>query len=210
LLERLISAQEEERRRIARELHDEAGQALTMIMMDLSRAMGALPSEAEEAKERLSQSRRLTEQTLDELRKLIYDLRPEVLDQLGLIPALRSYAKSRLEAENIKTTFHFEGLKERLSPQVETTLFRIIQEAVTNIIRHASASNVSVDVVRKYSFVAATIIDDGKGFDVEAALEAPESWGLRGIRERVAVVGGDLSIESKPLQGTRIRFEIPL
>lgn len=210
LLERLISAQEEERRRIARELHDEAGQSLTMMMMDLARAIDALPKEAVEAKEKLSQSRSLAAQTLEDLRKLIYDLRPEVLDQLGLVPALRSYVKSRLEAENIKTKLHFAGLGDRLSPQIETTLFRIVQEAITNIIRHSGASNVSIEVKRTDSQVSATIVDNGKGFDVEAALKATESWGLRGIRERVAVVGGELSVESGDGQGTRIMFQIPL
>jgi signal transduction histidine kinase len=211
LLERLISAQEEERRRIARELHDEAGQALTMMMMDLARAADALPEGATEAREKLTQSRALAAQTLAELRKMIYDLRPEVLDQLGLVPAMRSYVRSRLEAENVKTRLRFVGLdQERLSPEVEITLFRIVQEAVTNIIRHSGASEVDIEVVRKGSIVTATVSDDGKGFDAEAALQAPESWGLRGIRERVAVVGGELSIESGPGRGTRIRISIPV
>jgi signal transduction histidine kinase len=211
LLERLISAQEEERRRIARELHDEAGQALTMMMMDLARAIEALPAEATEARERLTQSRSLAAQTLAELRKLIYDLRPEVLDQLGLVPAMRSYARSRLEAENIKTRLRFVGFaRGRLSPEIEITLFRVIQEAVTNIIRHSSASKVSIEVTRVKSAVTATVSDNGKGFDANAALQAPESWGLRGIRERVSVVGGEFSIESAVGQGTRILIKIPL
>ncbi len=210
LLERLISAQEEERRRIARELHDEAGQALTMVMMELARATDALPKDAEEAKKKLAQSRSLASQALAELRKLIYNLRPEVLDQLGLVPALRSYAKSRLEAENIETQLRFEGLEERLSPQLEITLFRIIQEAITNIIRHSGASKVNIEVVATESAVTATIADDGRGFDVDSALQAPESWGLRGIRERVTVVGGELIIESRAGHGTCLRVHIPL
>ena len=190
LLDRLISAQEEERRRIARELHDEAGQALTMMMMDLARAADALPEGATEARDKLTHSRSLAAQTLAELRKMIYDLRPEVLDQLGLVPAMRSYVRSRLEAENVKTRLSFVGLDhERLSPEVEITLFRVVQEAVTNIIRHSGASSVDIEVVRKGSIVTAIVADDGKGFDTEAALRAPESWGLRGIRERIAVVG---------------------
>lgn len=210
LLERLISAQEEERRRIARELHDEAGQALTRIMMDLARALEALPSEATEAREKLSQSRSLAAQTLAELRKLIYDLRPEVLDQLGLVPALRSYAKSRLGAENIEVRLIFSGLTDRVSPQLELTLFRIIQEAITNIIRHSGASRVNIQVTLRESVITAAVEDNGRGFDVEAALQAPDSWGLRGIRERVAVVGGKLNIESEIGKGTRVQFQIPL
>ncbi len=210
LLERLISAQEEERRRVARELHDEAGQALSALMMNLASAAEALPSEAIESKERLSRSRSLAKQTIADLRKLIYDLRPEVLDQLGLVPALRSYIKNRLEATGIKVQFDFRGLDRRLSPETEITLFRIIQEAITNIVRHSAASEVNIQVTASNSKVSANIVDNGKGFDVEAALNAPESWGLRGIRERVAVVSGELSIESEVGKGTKIRFQIPL
>ena len=210
LLDRLISAQEEERRRIARELHDEAGQALTMIMLNLARTIDALPEDATAAKERLSQSRSLAEQTLSELRKLIYELRPELLDQLGMVPALRSYVKTRLEAANIKAQLKFLGLQERLPSQVEITLFRVIQEAVTNIVRHSGASMVTIQVTARDSAVTATVEDDGRGFDVEAVLNAPESWGLRGIRERVAVIGGELSIESAPGRGTCLRVSIPL
>ncbi len=210
LLERLISAQEEERRRIARELHDEAGQALTMIMMDLARTRDSLPSDATEAKKRVSRSRSLAEQTLAELRKLIHELRPEVLDELGLVPALRSYIKSRLQAENIKAKLNLPELKDRLPPEVEITLFRVIQEAITNILRHSGASMVEVKLAIKNSTIIATVIDNGTGFDVEAAFEAPESWGLRGIRERVTVVGGELNMESKAGYGTRLEVKIPL
>jgi len=210
LLQRLVSAQEEERRRIARELHDEAGQSLTMIMMDLGRAIDALPIQEEEAKKKLEQTRSLAAQTLTEVRKLIYDLRPEVLDQLGLIPALRSYTKNRLEVENIKTRLRFTGLNDRLPPEIEVTLFRVIQEAVTNIIRHSKASMVDVEVNGTEQSVAATIADDGQGFDVEAALADPESWGLRGIRERISIVGGDLSKQSGPGKGTQVQFRIRL
>ena len=210
LLERLISAQEEERHRVARELHDEAGQALSAIMMDLARAIDGLPSEAVEAKQVMLQSRALAAQTLAELRKLIYDLRPEVLDQLGLAPALRSYVKSRLEAQDIKVRLRLSGLEDRLPSRLEITLFRIIQESITNVVRHSGASVVNIQVAVTDSLVTATIEDDGQGFDVETALQASESWGLRGIRERVSLVNGQLSIESKPGQGTRIRFQIPL
>jgi len=210
LLKKLVSAQEEERRRIARELHDEAGQALTTIMLNLARTIDALPDEAVEAKERLSQSRSLASRALVDLRKMIYDLRPEVLDQLGLVPALRSYVKSHLETKDIKAEFRFLGLKNRLSPQVEVTLFRVIQEAITNIIRHSGASMVNIQVEASKSGVTATVEDNGTGFDVESVLQATESWGLRGIRERVAILGGDLIIESGVQQGTRLQVQIPL
>ncbi len=210
LLERLISAQEEERRRVARELHDEAGQSLTMLMTGIGKAIDSLPDGATEASEELSHSRSLAAQTLAELRKLIYDLRPEVLDQLGLVPALRSYVKSHLDTGKIKLQLNFSGVKERLSPEVEITLFRIIQEAVTNIVRHAEASVVKIEVAAKDSMATTIIEDNGKGFNVEAAFESPESWGLRGMRERVTIVGGKLSIESRAGGGTRLKLQIPL
>ncbi|MFC2014757.1 histidine kinase [Chloroflexota bacterium] len=210
LLERLISAQEEERHRIARELHDETGQALSAIMMDLARSIDNLPGEATEAKQGLLKSRSLAAQTLTELRKLIYNLRPEVLDQLGLAPALRSYVKSRLDGKDIKVKLSFSGLDDRLPSRTEITLFRIIQEATTNIVRHSDASRVHIKVAATDTQVTAAIEDNGRGFDVEEGLKAAESWGLRGIRERIDVVGGELSINSTPGQGTRIRFQIPL
>lgn len=210
LLESLISAQEEERRRVARELHDEAGQSLSMLMTEIGKAIEALPDGATGTAEELSRSHELAAQTLAELRKLIYDLRPEVLDQLGLVPALRSYIKRRLETEKIKLHLNFSGVKQRLSPQVEITLFRIIQGAVTNIVRHAEATRVRIEVSTRNSVLTTVIEDNGRGFDAEAAFASPESWGLRGIRERVTIVGGTLSIESSPGGGTRINLQIPM
>lgn len=210
LLERLISAQEEERRRIARELHDEAGQAISAIMLDLARAIDSLPVEAAEARQKLAQSRALAAQTLGELRKMIYDLRPEVLDHLGLAPALRSYVKTRLEDKNIKAKLTISGLENRLPPRLETTVFRIIQEVTTNVVRHSGATNVSIGVAVTKTAADVSIDDDGKGFDIETAFKAAESWGLRGIRERASAVGGQLDITSQPGQGTHIRVHIPL
>jgi signal transduction histidine kinase len=210
LLERLISAQEEERRRLARELHDEVGQALSSIMLDLAIAVDELPPDATAARERLSQSRAVAAQTMGELRKVIYDLRPEVLDQLGLIPALRSYAKSHLEGRNIRVQLRFQGLKARLPLPTETTLFRVMQEAITNVIRHSGATMVTVEITVKDSVLAASVADNGRGFDVDTAFTLPESWGLRGIRERAISIGGELTIESQPDRGTRVKFEIPL
>lgn len=210
LLDQVTSAQEEERRRLARELHDEVGQALSSIMLDLAMAIDGLPSEAVEARERLAQSRAIAAQTLGELRKLIYDLRPEVLDQLGLGPAVRSYAKSHFETRNIKVIFSFQGLKGRLQQRTETTLFRVIQEAITNVIRHAEASVVKIQIVVEDRLITASVEDNGKGFDPDVGFGKSGSWGLRGLRERAMTVGGRLSIESKPGKGTRVKFEIPL
>lgn len=210
LLDRLISVQEEERRRIARELHDEIGQVLSAIMMELSRTVESLPAEATVAREKLEKSRVIAAQSLAELRRMIYDLRPEVLDQLGLVPALRSYIRNRLEEQNIQVNLSIQGLKDRLPSQMEITLFRVVQEAVTNILRYAKATVVDIDLTATESAVTVTVKDNGQGFDVDKTLRSTESWGLRGIRERASVINGELTIESKAGQGTRLQLRIPL
>jgi signal transduction histidine kinase len=210
LLGKVISAQEEERKRVARELHDEVGQALTVIMMDLARTRDMLPNDATEAVKRVSRSRSVAEQTLSDLRKLINELRPEVLDQLGLVAALRSYIKTRLQTENTEVRTNFPNLRERLSPELETTLFRVIQEAITNIIRHSHATLVDIKIEVDHSTATASIEDNGIGFDADRALADITSIGLRGIRERVAIVGGELNIEAKSGYGTRLEIRLPL
>ena len=210
LLGKVITTQEEERRRIARELHDETGQALTIIMMHLAQLRDMLPTETTEAKKRISQSRSLVEKTLNDLRKLIYELRPEVLDQLGLVAALRSYVRTHLQTENIKTKLHFHKLQDRINPEVEVTLFRIIQESITNIIRHSRATMVDINVMVDDLTAIAMIKDNGVGFDVKKALADPESLGLRGVQERVAVFEGQLIIESKAGHGTCLEVTLPL
>jgi signal transduction histidine kinase len=210
LLEKLITVQEEERRRVARELHDEAGQALSVIMMDLARTMETLPGDESPIKEKLSHLRSLSAEALQDVRKLINDLRPDVLDQLGLVPALRSYIKSHLEENNFKVKFRFTGLNDRLPPQIEVIIFRVIQESITNIIRHSGADTVNIQAIAKDSVISGTITDNGRGFNIEKALSAQKSWGLHGMRERVAIAGGQLDIESTPGKGTTVKFNIPL
>lgn len=210
LIERIISAQEEERKRIARELHDETGQALTAIMMEVARTQEQLPEEMKEARKGMSNARSIIGETLGNLRKLISDLRPEVLDDLGLVPALRSYVKNRLNPIGIKTTFEYQGSKTRLPSQVEVLLFRVVQEAITNIVRHAQADTVDVSLEVTPSLVMAIVKDNGKGFDAKQAFYEAEAWGLRGMHERVSLLGGQLTIESTPGKGTQVYVEIPL
>ena len=210
LLEKLITVQEEERRRVARELHDEAGQALSVIMMDLARTMETLPEDESQIREKLSHLRALSAKTLQDVRKLINDLRPDVLDQLGLVPALRSYIKSHLEENDFNVEFRFTGLNDRLPPQIEVIIFRVIQESITNIIRHSGADTVNIEAIVKDSVISGAITDNGQGFNVEKALSAQKSWGLHGMRERIAIAGGQLNIESTPGKGTTVKFSIPL
>ncbi|MFQ6058799.1 MAG: histidine kinase [Anaerolineae bacterium] len=208
----VISAQEEERKRIARELHDETSQALATLIINLDVAEQSLPDELAQTKETLMATRELASQTLEEVRKLVYDLRPTVLDDLGLIPALRWYAKNHLEKMGIQVRLKAKGCTERLPPQVETAIFRIAQEAMNNIVKHAQARSALLRLGIEDSQVALLVEDDGRGFDVEQVLHATEErrLGLFGIEERVALLGGTFTIESQPGQGTRLRIQVPL
>ena len=210
LLERIISAQEEERKRVARELHDETGQALTAVMMEVSKTMDTLPSNLEKTKAQMASVRTVTGEALANVRKLIFDLRPEVLDDLGLVPALRSYVKTRLTSGGIKATFNYRGGKQRLPSQVEILLFRVVQEAVTNIMRHSQATVAQVNLEVSNSKATVIIEDNGKGFDTKRAFSQADAWGLRGMQERVGLLGGTLFIDSAPGKGTIIHVEIPI
>ncbi len=211
LLKSVISAQEEERKRIARELHDETGQALTGIIMSLEAAQDALGREPAAASERLERASSLASQSIDMIRQLVVDLRPAALDDLGLVPALRAFAETRLGEKGVRLQMETSGLKDRLSPPVETCLFRVVQEAVTNIVRHSEATAARIELRREDGAVSLLIEDDGRGFDVTEMRSEPGSdraLGLAGMEERLALVGGDLTIESAPGKGTRIRAKI--
>ncbi len=210
LLERVISAQEEERARLARELHDETGQALMALLVQLhsiARAPTLATAQAEAEK-----VRRIAAQALDDVRRLAVGLRPNVLDDLGLVAALERYAADYHQAYGIAVDVHARGLDGRLPPAIELTLYRILQEALTNVAKHAGATLVSVVIERQTSAVLAIIEDDGRGFDVERALrEAGRSqrFGLPSMRERAALLQGTLAIESTPGHGTTIYVTLP-
>ena len=147
------------------------------------------------------------------MRRLALDLRPYALDQLGLIAAIRAYAQRHLESAGIHVDFESKGLRQRLAPEVETVLFRIIQEAIHNIVKHAEARNVRIQLEVKGGKITAIIHDDGKGFDVDTIFRSKtgaQSLGLLGIQERATLLGGTFSIESSFGQGTRLIVEIPI
>lgn len=213
ILQKLISAQEDERRRIARELHDETSQALTALIIGLETAEDSLPIDARDAKRHLESARLLTVQTLEEVRKIVMDLRPTLLDDLGLVPALRWYSKTQAERLALKLTFESRGLQGRLPPQLEVALFRIVQEAITNIARHAEARSVKVQLVRSGSSLVAVIEDDGKGFEVSEYFgegRKSNGFGLLGMKERASVLGGTLEIHSRAGRGTRVTVTVPV
>ncbi len=212
LLQKILMVQEEERKRVARELHDETTQSILGLVMKLEAAAAIPDAAVSKIKHMLTDIRTLAVNTLDNVHKVIFDLRPSVLDDLGLLSAVRWYAQHRLDESGIKARVEVTGEERPLPPTVEISLFRVVQEAITNIIRHAQASNVLLNVEFKDSAVGIEIEDDGIGFDTETLnLPAGESHGvgLLGMRERVELLGGKFLIESQPGRGTRITVEVP-
>ncbi|MBI2849838.1 MAG: GAF domain-containing protein [Chloroflexi bacterium] len=213
LLSSIISAQEEERKRISRELHDGSGQTLTAAIMNVESIETLIPAKESVLNEKIQGVKALIAHTLEDIRRLTHDLRPMALDDLGLASAIRAYVKNRLEPANIQVKFESKGLtaSRRLSPAIENALFRIIQEATNNIVRHANAHKVDIQLSLENDMVKAIVEDDGRGFETESVFtsESKQSLGLLGIKERVALLGGTFSIKSRRYQGTRLAVEIP-
>jgi signal transduction histidine kinase len=211
-LQRIIQAQEEERRRVARELHDETGQALTALMVGLRNVEEA--ANESEMRVRLDGLRQVLAGALAHVRQLAYDLRPAVLDDLGLGPALRRYAEGCQDRFGIRVGVQTIGIDDqRLSPELETTVYRIVQEAILNAARHARCARIDVLVQAQNGQVVAIVEDDGLGFDPAAAPEsgsASAHLGLFGMRERAELVGGSLEVESAPGRGCTIYLRAPL
>ncbi len=220
LFRQLVNAQEGERQRIARELHDETGQKLTALAMGLAAVeasgfnrMGG--DGAAEGRTLVHNLRDVTDQAITELRHIMSDLRPALLDDLGLAPALRSYVQQyALRHPEINVTLSADRPAHRLPPQYETALFRVAQEALTNIARHAHATRATVILEQRSGIARLEISDNGVGFSPEAAHPGPNAFGsglgLVGMRERITLVGGCWSIHSAPGQGTRVVVELPL
>jgi signal transduction histidine kinase len=206
-LRRVVAAQELERRRLARELHDETGQALTSILLGLS-AVETARDEAE-LSEAIGSLRELAVSTLQDVRRLAVELRPKALDDFGLLPALKRLGQTVGEGSALDVQVEARLGAERLSPEAETSVYRIVQEALTNVVRHADARHVSVVVTRKNASVSVVIEDDGKGFEPERAAEGG-GVGLLGMRERVQLLDGTLSVESSPGAGTTLVLDLPV
>ncbi len=211
LLRKVISAQEDERKRLARELHDETSQTLSALAMKIETALAAWPTDA--SRDRLMEAKQLTVRILEELHRLIFDLRPSVLDDLGLVSAIRWYAERHLEPRGIAVRCEFSGFGARLMPELETALFRVTQEAITNIAKHSGADTVLIQCLQRDDRISIEIEDDGKGFSPES-LPPPAArergLGLLGMRERVELFGGSLELDSAPGRGTRIAVTVPV
>lgn len=210
LTKRSIYAQEEERLRVARWLHDDTGQALSTLILRLERLEQTLPAEQ---REQLSSATELASHTLHELRGLIAGLRPSILDDLGLGPAIRWYARQQLESAGILVEIDIPHESITIAPDVSIAFFRIAQEAITNVVRHARAQRVTICLQEQNGKLCLRIQDDGVGFLPSAGEfehAARRRWGLLGIRERAAMIGAEIRVESETDEGTRIEVSVAL
>jgi len=210
LLSRVIAAQEDERKRIARELHDETSQTLSVLAMGLETACATLADGP--VRGRLLEAKALTVRALDELHRLIYDLRPSILDDLGLLPAIRWFAERHLTPLGITVRCECSDLERRLPLELAVALFRIVQEAITNIAKHAEAETVLVQCGPVDGVLVIEIEDDGRGFDpaeVSVSGDTARGLGLAGMRERVELVGGQIAIDSAPGRGVHVTVRVP-
>jgi signal transduction histidine kinase len=213
LLHQAVGAQEAERQRIARELHDATGQSLTAIALGLRGVETILNNDPVIAIAQIKELRSFTTDALNELRQLIADLRPSQLDDLGLVAALQWYIREFEKRYAIQTNLVTEGTRTRLPPEYETVLFRITQEALANVAKHANASHASVKLEIQPSQIDINIQDDGRGFDLDEVLRRdglPTGWGLLGIQERASLLGGQYEIQSGRGKGTCIHVRVPL
>jgi signal transduction histidine kinase len=210
LSSRMLEVQEGERRHIARELHDEIGQALTAVKLHLQAAQRR---GGPETRQPLEECVLITDQALEQVRNLSLNLRPSQLDDLGLIAALRWQIGRQAAASGLIAELGADELNERLEPALETACFRFVQEATTNIVRHAQAQHAWIEARRHNDRLRVSVRDDGKGFDVATATReaiARGSLGLLGMQERVGLAGGRLNVSSRPGEGTTIVADFPL
>jgi signal transduction histidine kinase len=210
LTEKLFQSQEEERRRIARELHDEAGQALTAVKLSLDRLEEAVPEKNGRLNKEIAEIRRILGRTSSEIRQLSYRLHPTLLSDLGLGPALDLYLKEVADHSKMNIRFRMVGFDRRLNPDMETILYRFSQETLTNTIRHGQAGNFNLSIIKSYPKIIFLAEDDGIGFDGLSIGRSKRSLGLLGMRERTSLMGGTFQIKSGGGEGTRIRIELPL
>ena len=212
LLNKTISAQEEERKRIARELHDDTSQGLTASILSLDAAQMALRANSAKAEEHVTTGKAIVEQVLASTQRLMRDLRPAVLDDLGLVPAIVSHAEERLTPQGISFTVQGQGSERRLPSTMETALYRIAQEAITNVVRHSRASEVLITLDVDDRNVRLVVQDDGVGFNLSSTLATKQGGrglGLRGMQERALILRGECRIETAGGTGTVVTVELP-
>ncbi len=203
---RLAEAQESEARRLSRELHDEVGQDLAGLAYLIRARLSSTPQDPQQD---MVRSMEIIETLMEKVRDLSQSLRPAVLDDLGLMPALE-WLTERVESDtDLRVKLESKGPEDRLNPGTETTAYRIVQEALTNVVRHADTDHADVSVNRGESVLEVSIQDEGAGFD-PAAVDGSTSHGLSGMRERVKSLGGELEVRSSPGEGTRLKIRLPI
>jgi len=205
---RLLASIESERQRIGRELHDDTSQILAAALLSLGLAERHMPAEATAARHSLGSARELLQRALDQLKVVIYDLRPAILDELGLAAALRWYVKARVERPGLQVVMDLEVGSERLPLHIETALYRVGQESLANAVKHSGASRIELRLEVKPGYAALAVFDDGRGFDLAEARGL--GLGLLSMKERVGLLNGQFNIVSEPGQGTRVYAVIPL
>src|SRR6266404_5731761 len=207
LSRRRVKVQEEERRHLARELHDEIGQALSAAKINLHAAMKE--SDGAQSK-RIRETAAILDRLLGQVRQISLDLRPSMLDDLGLVPALRSLLDEQGRRASVAVRFSAKNISESLDPEIQTTCFRIAQEAITNAVRHAAATRIDVDLGRENGNLRLQVRDNGRGFDAESAQPQTNGLGLIGIKERAALVDARARIISSPNKGTTVEVSLSL
>ncbi|MGE5437630.1 MAG: ATP-binding protein, partial [Syntrophothermus sp.] len=211
LSRRLMEVQEREARNLARELHDEIGQVLTAIKINLQ-TIFRYPH-TQEVDYHVKESVELVDTVLKQIRNISLDLRPSMLDDLGLVPAIRWYVDKQSQRSGIESKINNHDFSKRLNNNIEITCFRIVQEAFTNVIKHSGASSILIDLWEEDEKLHLAIQDDGKGFNVYGALKKAlrgESIGILGMQERIELIGGELKIDSTEGTGTKITATFPL
>jgi signal transduction histidine kinase len=205
----LFHSQEEDRKRIARELHDEAGQALTGINYTLETIIKSMPAELASVQMQILDVKKQVNHTYGELRRMSHRLHPALLSDLGLEPALESFLSDISKYSGLKIDFRMVGFEKRIDAETETVIYRIAKEVVTNTLKHSEAIHFKLSIVKSYPHIIFLAEDDGIGFDTSKD-NYRDALGLLGMRERVSLMGGSFLIRSSSAEGTRIRIEIPV
>ncbi len=207
---RIIKAQEEERRRVAREVHDGPAQSLANIILRLEIAEKLLAIDHEKVKRELNDLNRLVRENLKDIRRIIFDLRPVPLDSMGIVETINNYIQSYERTYGISCQLRVEGMEKPINPSVEVALFRLVQEGMTNVAKHAHSAKCKVNLRFLDDRITGQIIDFGKGFNAKEVLDNPgEHFGLIGIKERIEMYSGTFTIRSAPGKGTVFEFGIP-
>lgn len=210
---RIIKAQEDERQRVARDIHDGPAQSMSNVVLKAEICERLIDVDFERAKTELQNLKRIVRESLQDVRKIIYNLRPMSLDDLGLVPTLQRYIMTFQEESGIAVSFKTRGVYDDIRPVISLTVFRIVQEAISNVNKHAGAQNVTINLEFFDKELKLYVYDDGKGFKVENLKvkndDMNSGFGLFSMRERVELLGGDFQISSEPGKGTRLNIMIP-